>query len=275
MSTRAGSTVYQLADRLKIEPLLEDLLELDDPEAAPEVLVLLYRELLAKTLDALPKSIKRLVIVPDGGLYHLPFELLRPSPETQASLAAHYHVSYAPSATLWLYWRRSQPTRAITPALVLAAPQINPGNDAGDSGPGLARNVPQSPLPYARREGRMIARRLNVKNSLRLGVQASEHFLKNQSLSDYALVHFATHARVSSENPGRSAVFLAPGSDEEDGWLQPHEILQLDVSDRLVVLGACDSVTGELLRGEGTMSLARAFFQAGARAVVGRPSSAS
>jgi hypothetical protein len=63
-------------------------------------------------------------------------------------------------------------------------------------------------------------------------------------------------------------VFLAPGSDTEDGWLQPREIAALDFGGRLVVLSACDSATGFLLSGEGPLSLARAFFAGGAGGVV-------
>jgi CHAT domain-containing protein len=68
--------------------------------------------------------------------------------------------------------------------------------------------------------------------------------------------------------PERSAVFLTPGADDEDGWLQPSEIAQLDLSGRLVVLSACEAAEGSLLSGEGPLSLARAFFAAGASSVV-------
>jgi CHAT domain-containing protein len=62
---------------------------------------------------------------------------------------------------------------------------------------------------------------------------------------------------------------LAPGGDDEDGFLQMREILELDLKDKIVILSACRSASGTVLQGEGTLGLARAFFQAGARAVVG------
>ena len=78
----------------------------------------------------------------------------------------------------------------------------------------------------------------------------------------------AAHARADTTFPERSAVFLAPGDEREDGWLQPGEIAELDLRGRLIVLSACDSAEGSLLSGEGPLSLARAFFAAGARGVV-------
>jgi CHAT domain-containing protein len=69
-------------------------------------------------------------------------------------------------------------------------------------------------------------------------------------------------------NPDRSGVLLAPGAANQDGLLQIREIVDLDLGGRVVVLSACSSNSGVVLRGEGVMSLARAFFQAGAHTVV-------
>jgi CHAT domain-containing protein len=63
-------------------------------------------------------------------------------------------------------------------------------------------------------------------------------------------------------------VLLAPGAPDEDGRLHPSEIVGLGLGGRIVVLSACSSASGEILRGEGVMGLARAFFQAGAHTVV-------
>src|SRR5262249_55021015 len=80
---------------------------------------------------------------------------------------------------------------------------------------------------------------------------------------------FAAHAVADDERPERSSVLLAPGSPAEDGLLQVREIADLPLGGRIVVLSACRSAGGSLLRGEGVLSLAPAFFQARAPAVVG------
>jgi CHAT domain-containing protein len=83
------------------------------------------------------------------------------------------------------------------------------------------------------------------------------------------MLHLAAHAVVDDRHPERSALVLAPGADEEDGLLQIREIVNLDLRGRLVLLSSCRSASGATMEGEGVMGLARAFFQAGAVAVVG------
>ena len=64
-------------------------------------------------------------------------------------------------------------------------------------------------------------------------------------------------------------MLLSAGADNEDGLLQAREIEGLDLEGRIVVLSACQTVSGAVLSGEGVLSLARAFFEAGAQAVIG------
>jgi CHAT domain-containing protein len=207
----------------------------------------------------LPPQVRQLVIVSDGELHRLPFEALRPAPE-QPRLAERFEIAVVPSATLWLRLRSASVAPASDAALVFADPQLAPGA-GGD--------MPIEALPWARREARAIARTLRLDAShVREGVAASEDFLKQTPLGRYAVLHLAAHARADEAFPDRSAVFLAPGSAAEDGWLQPQEIAALDFGGRLVVLSACDSATGFLLSGEGPLSLARAFFAGGASGVI-------
>ena len=207
----------------------------------------------------LPSQVQRLVIVSDGELHRLPFEALRPARD-QPRLAERFEIAVVPSATLWLRLRTTSVAPASDAALVFADPELA----RGSGGDALL-----AALPWARREARTIARTLRLDPSqVREGSAASEGFLKQASLGRYAVLHLAAHARADEAFPDRSAVFLAPGSSAEDGWLQPPEIAALDFGGRLVVLSACDSATGFLLAGEGPLSLARAFFAGGAGAVV-------
>jgi CHAT domain-containing protein len=74
---------------------------------------------------------------------------------------------------------------------------------------------------------------------------------------------------VDERDPEHAAVVLAAGSPAEDGRLEPLEIGRLPLGGRTVVLAGCETSAGPVFRGEGVMSLARAFFGAGASAVVG------
>jgi CHAT domain-containing protein len=236
----------------------------DDGDAAAA----LYRALLADGLAGLGPGIRRLVVVPDDVLHLLPFSALRPDPEA-APLASRYEITLTPSATLWLGWRQEDKTVTTrASALVLANPAPAPV-----VAPAALRAAAFDDLPFPRSlpgaeiEGEAVLRHLGKGSRLLTGPDATEAYLK-RGPAPYGILHFATHAWTSDNEPDRSFVLLAPGSANEDGKLHPKEIAGLDLRGRIVVLSTCSSAAGEILRGEGVMGLAQAFFKAGAHTVV-------
>ena len=220
----------------------------------------LGRTLLARALADVPPDVERLTIVSDGVLHRLPFEVL-PSGNASQSLGERFELSLVPSATIWLRLRRARPSTKPGAVLVLADPEVPRGTAIGRGA--------LDPLPWARREAAAIVRTLHLDDAaLHQGSAASERVVKDAASGAYSVVHLAAHARADGAFPERSAVFLAPGVGDEDGWLQAREIAALDLNGSLVVLSACESADGALLSGEGPLSLARAFFAAGAGAVV-------
>jgi tetratricopeptide (TPR) repeat protein len=273
--TRDATRVYRLPGRVELRPavsLFTGLFDRRDGEEAG-VAARLHEILLGTALSDLPPGIRRLVVVPDDALYRLPFAALRETPEAEP-LAVRYQISVVPSATLWLRWKGERPLPSALPALALADPPL-PGSalDPGEGGAVERAAIFLSPsrlgpLPQARREGRAVVRHLGAGSALRTGAEASEAFLKHADPRRFTVLHFATHAVTDDVNPERSGILLAPGAGTEDGLLQMREIVDLDLSGRIVVLASCRSGAGALLRGEGVVSLARAFFQAGAHTVV-------
>ncbi|EAS19347.1 conserved hypothetical transmembrane protein, FOG, TPR repeat [Flavobacteria bacterium BBFL7] len=77
-------------------------------------------------------------------------------------------------------------------------------------------------------------------------------------VSDYKIIHLATHAS-SGENP-----FIA----FYDSKLTIKELYSLDNNAQLVFLSACDTSIGEIIQGEGTLTIARGFFYTGSQAVI-------
>jgi CHAT domain-containing protein len=274
--SRAGTHVYRLPGRADLRSavrLFNGMFEQrDGAESVPSAG--LYRQLLEQPLRELPPGIKRLILVTDDVLHQLPFASLRATPHAPP-LAARFELTEVPSATLWLSWEGRRPATAAIPALALADPPL-PGGEGSKAAPAsdraaaavFASGARLGPLPYARAESRSVVRDLGGGSVRRIGEKASESFLKGAALLKYGVLHFATHAVTDETNPDRSGVLLAPGAANQDGLLQIREIVDLDLDGRVVVLSACSSNTGVLLRGEGVMSLARAFFQAGAHTVV-------
>jgi CHAT domain-containing protein len=75
---------------------------------------------------------------------------------------------------------------------------------------------------------------------------------------------------VNNEQPDQSYIAFYPEPEDPSGFLlYAQEIynLRLD-STRLVILSACETGTGQLLKGEGLMSLSRAFSYAGCPNVI-------
>jgi CHAT domain-containing protein/tetratricopeptide (TPR) repeat protein len=271
-STRSGTRAYRLSrDRVALRPVValwNGLFERrDGSEARPAAG--LYRDLLERALSDLPASVQRLVIVPDDVLHQFPFAALRKS-AADPPLATRYEISMAPSATLWLRWRSDRPAPAAEPLLALADPQTPGGQDgsAAERAAIFADGVRLGALPFARTEGRSAVRHMDGGSLLRLGKEASEGFIKSADLRHFGILHFATHAVMDDQHPERSGVLLTPDPATEDGLLQIREIVPLHLDGRIVVLSSCRSASGQMLRGEGVMGLARAFFQAGAHTVI-------
>jgi hypothetical protein len=268
--TRDRRAVYRIPDRSHFAPLVPVFTGLLARGDGLErfAAVRLYADVFSTALNELPSGVRRLVLVPDGPLHNLPFDALKADVQGQP-LAALYELVATPSATLWLDSRRySAP--ASRHALALADPELGRGAaiDAAERQALLQRAVNPGRLPHARREGRALARYLGAVDAL-VGPLASEDEVKTRDLRDYEILHFAAHAVADEAHPDRSAVLLAPGADAEDGLLQAREISALRLDGRIVVLSACQTASGAVLSGEGVLSLARAFFEAGARAVIG------
>ena len=212
------------------------------------------------------------VIVPDGVLHYLPFEALV-SPAGRCVVEDHT-VVYAASSSALAALRQS---RYFTPSGKELLAYGDPDLGSGDGTlPAVVRSVYRSagfglgPLPNTRREIQSIASVFPPSQSVvRLGAAATESSLKQSDLTQYRRLHFATHAVMDERSPARSGVVLTlndPGG--EDGILRMSEIAKLKLNADVVVLSACRTGLGALVRGEGLVGLTRAFQYAGASRVV-------
>jgi len=221
-----------------------------DPEAGRE----LFNAVLAPDLD---RPYRRTVIVPDDFLHYLPFETLRPAGASSAGGIAG-DVFYAPSVSSLAEIRKRAERRPRAKAEWLGI--------AASGG-----SVPDNPpLAFAEKEVEEVARFYPSGKRLALkGAEATEKALKTLRLGDYRVIHFAAHASIDEQKPVRSAVVLSSDPDSsEDGLLQAREIFDLRLNADLVVLSACRSAAGRLVRGEGLVGLSRSFLFAGASAVL-------
>ncbi len=134
------------------------------------------------------------------------------------------------------------------------------------------------PLPDTKHELACVAASLGAGPAqVHVGPEATETAVKNAPLDRYRIVHFATHGLLASETesflPGiaEPAIVLSPPAvptEADDGLLTASEVAQLKLDADWVILSACNTAAAEGAGGEALSGLARAFFYAGARALV-------
>jgi len=128
-------------------------------------------------------------------------------------------------------------------------------------------------LPETEAELRLVAASIGGAPDLRLGAAASETAVKQARLDDYQVVYFATHGLVAGAVAGQGEPALAltvpdQPSDIDDGLLTASEIGQLKFASSWVVLAVCNTAAGSKPGAEALAGLARAFIEAGARALL-------
>ena len=102
-----------------------------------------------------------------------------------------------------------------------------------------------------------------------LGTKASEVGLREavSKTARWKAVHFACHGLIDVERPTLSSLALS-GSQGEDGFLTALEVLRMEIPADLVVLSACETGKGKIVKGEGIVGLTRAFMFAGSPRVI-------
>jgi CHAT domain-containing protein/Tfp pilus assembly protein PilF len=288
--TKKGFTVFPLPAKNELEKSIYAFTKLlsDPPKGAwrgRPAAERLSRVLLSAALKTLPESIERLVIIPDGLLYYLPFETLALFPQGQSSgenfLISKYDVSYAPSCSSLLLLAERKRRERYSKTLLAFGNPLYP-SDSSLSGKrkislaGVMKETYEgqgfdfSSLAQSRQEIQEISR-LFAKNNrdVYLGKDACEERVKTVPLENYLVIHFACHGFLDEKMPFRSALVLSSAEEnKEDGFLQAREIANLHLAAELVVLSACQTGRGSLEKGEGILGLTRTFFYAGARSVV-------
>ncbi|UFZ01974.1 CHAT domain-containing protein [Bradyrhizobium ontarionense] len=136
----------------------------------------------------------------------------------------------------------------------------------------LAQSLPT--LLDTAAEVRAVARSVGARDSdIMTGAEATETNVKQKPLADYRIIYFATHGLVAGDikgigEPALALSLPAKPSETDDGLLTASEVAQLKLDADWVVLSACNTVAGGKPGAEALSGLARAFFYAGARALL-------
>ncbi len=197
------------------------------------------------------KNTKKLCIVPDSYLFSIPFHAL-PLPDSDKYLIEDYSVYYDYSLSIL---RELKAIKKSGKETVLAF-----GNPDFSRFKASVEKSNFSALPKSEEEVLSIQEIYSGSSKIFLNNEASETNFK-QNVSDYNIIHLATHGLFNDVNPMYSSLLLTSGNGE-DGYLSASEIIKMNVNSDLVVLSACETAKGIISDGEGMLGLSRAFLGA-------------
>ena len=249
------------------------------------------RTLYTDTLGGVAKDLKgatALVVAPAGPLLSLPFEVLLTGPAKADDLAnapwlvRDFTIAHVPAAANFVSLRKiAGDSRAKEPwfgfgdfqPITLAQAEASfPGSACGDTAQLLA-GLPA--LPYAGKELAAAQQLLGASPSDELlGPNFTVPAVLHANLKNFRILHFATHALLPAELRCQSQPAIVtsapPGATNASGaLLTASDVMGMNLDANLVILSACNSGgPGGHTAGESLSGLARAFFFAGARALM-------
>lgn len=219
---------------------------------------------------------KKIIIIPDGILYNLNFELLTPQKILHfrelatKSLLSDFTISY--NYNLFLL-NTPNKTTSLKKNFVAFAPGFSDENKK-DYRQGFkdSMNLNRTylsllPQPFS------IGLATKIEILLQGKAFISEESTKNTfraNAGQTLIIHVGTHAESNNEHPEFSKLIFAKSllSWEEENALFVDEIYNFDLTADLAVLTACESGKPGYQDGEGMISLAHVFNYAGSESIL-------
>lgn len=237
-----------------------------------DLLYSLYQTLWAP----IEKEVKnnKVIIIPDGILYSLNFDLLTPQKIksyrelAQKGLLAQYSFSY--DYSLFLVGKKNTSTN-YSNSFIAFAPgfsdevkskykAVSGKNELRDQA--YLRLLPQ-PFTTA------LAHKLNQKFGGQVYLdQSSTRSAFIEKAGNHSVIHLGTHAFSNNEHPEFSKLIFTKNHPEEQNEMYASDIYNCNLSSDLTVLSACETGMPGYLDGEGMVSLAHAFNYAGSESIV-------
>jgi CHAT domain-containing protein/tetratricopeptide (TPR) repeat protein len=217
----------------------------------------------------------RLIIVPDGGLHRVPFAALQ-LPRTGRRLGLVHDLIQIPAAA---YLRAGRHPRRISEFprsfLAFADPVFSVDDPrveirARPKAPN-ASNLQLPRLPFNAEIATVESLVPPSKRRVLRGFDANTDMVRRLALSEYAVLHFSTHALIDDRIPELSRIALTMIERDGlpvDGFLRSYHLGQLHLNGSVLVLSACDTALGKQVLGEGLAGLTMSLFRAGAAQLV-------
>jgi CHAT domain-containing protein/tetratricopeptide (TPR) repeat protein len=210
----------------------------------------LYQLFIAKL--AIEESYKNIIIIPEGSINFLPFEMLYNATNKQF-LVTQKNISYAYSLPLW---QTQTIANSANKKVVAFAPNYNLPNNTQ----ALVTRSNNYDLVNARTEATTITNIYNGK-LFENNFASVDNFIN--STGKYGIYHLAMHASMNNELPDQSHLTFANNQK-----VFFNQLYELNIPSSMMVLSACNTGIGALQQGEGVQSLSRAATYSGVQSTV-------
>ena len=220
----------------------------------------LYQSLIGKEFLDVADNVKNLIIIQDGILGSFPFDVLLTenadsenanySIDNLSYLMKRFAISYNYSSSLFFNKQKKTPP-SEDKKFIAFAPSFNDQLKVAE------RTCSDSDLYSLKCSAEEVSKINEIfDGEKRIGPSSTKSTFLNE-VSGYSIVHLATHACVNEENEMLHRIHFA------DDYVTPYDLYNLKLNADLVVLSACNTGTGKVVKGEGVMSLSRGFIQSG------------
>jgi CHAT domain-containing protein len=261
---------------INIELYLDKYEKTNSSDIQLAILNVLYKKL----WEPFEEKVKteNIIIIPDGNLFNLSFELLTPSQEdsykqlAENSLIAKHNISYNYSTYLL---ETSTKILEFKGDFIAFAPEFNDEMKRdytlaiADSASHDKTYISLLRQPFSSKLVSKVTREFSGNSFL--NEKASKQ-LFTQTAKEHKIIHIGTHAESNNVNPELSRLVfaknVADSTSINDNYLYSYEIYNLDLSSNLAILTACETGKPTFQPGEGMISLAHAFNYAGSESIL-------
>ena len=254
------------ADLVRLSKRFQELIATRD-EAAPQAARELYDVLLKPAEEQLAGKAK-LIIVPDGVLWEIPFEALQKADQYLIDKAA---ISYAISLTALKEMRqRAVRYKPVGPTTLLAfgsptLPECCAMQRVQTLYKGMELKEISSESPEI---GKLQAANKDSRNRFYIGAEARKSRVTSEA-KNHNVLYFGTPAILDQYVPMQSQMIFSPESDStDDGVMKLWEVTKLNSKAQVVVLSNSTIAQRHAQSGNALIALSWAWFVAGTPAVV-------
>lgn len=245
----------------------------------------LYK-ILIQPIETHIKTSKKLIIIPDAILQQIPFSVLVSSSKATIGKESdllyqnlnypllNYQISFHYSSSLWVSERQKKSIN-YEYEFVGFAPVFGESENELILASNTNNRSNLNPLLYSKQEVEEVANLFINQDKKALAftyLQANQENLKSYATKTRRL-HLATHSQTFTKTPFNSHIWLFGKDSAQNSELKLQKIYASDLygssfPSELVVLSSCRSGVGQVVEGEGVITLTRSFLNAGTKNII-------